>query len=243
MIPDGPGQPRLAPVDPKWFRSARLAPDGPERPRSESGPLGLRAGQGRPEPVGATRGRPGNSGVSRDSRGKVGAGRGKPGTTTIKNPYYRNKNGNLVRDQFSFTKDQIAFKDADNDDQKTYNQSYVDKLNEDKNKATNDAYNSGFSNGYNAALRQFQSMLYNSHQTVGRQPFQSNQIAYYNDNSDLNNDNLLNYNFNPRFQNSYFTQPQNDFIQSQNNFNQPRNNFSRNPRRNRGNGRRFTPRR
>ena len=161
--------------------------------------------------------------------------------SNIKNPYYRNKNGNLVRDQFSFTKDQIAFKD-DSNDQKSYNQAYVDKLNEDKNKATSDAYNSGFSNGYNAALRQFQSVLYNSQQTASRQPFQANQITYY-DNSDLDNDNFLNYNFNPRPQNSYYTQPQNDFNQSQNNFNQPRNHFIRNSRRNRGNGRRFTPRR
>ena len=161
--------------------------------------------------------------------------------SNIKNPYYRNKNGNLVRDQFSFTKDQIAFKD-DSNDQKSYNQAYVDKLNEDKNKATSDAYNSGFSNGYNAALRQFQSVLYNSQQTASRQPFQSNQITYY-DNSDLDNDNFLNYNFNPRPQNSYYTQPQNDFNQSQNNFNQPRSHFIRNSRRNRGNGRRFTPRR
>ena len=112
----------------------------------------------------------------------------------FKNPYYRNSNNIFVRDQSTFTKDQVAFKP----ESKTYDQKYVDKLIADNKKKVDEAFRNGFNAGFNASIQNLSNNSYNiqrsNHNSIPA-------IAYFNnDESSIQQSS----NFNDNFFNSGF---------------------------------------
>ena len=119
----------------------------------------------------------------------------------IKIPYYRNSNNILVRDQFTFTKDQIAFKS--DPEPKTYDQNYVDKLIAENKKKLDDSFRNGFNAGQNSAIQNSiaQLPLLNQHRFQQNNNSSTPAIAYFNNDDNsfqspiFDNNNFSNNNY------------------------------------------------